>query len=738
MQWNQNGKMDGSKEDIKIIGRQIPAPAMVNEGSERRSTNVTLPGRCDICGMKDGFKENNLQQCKSCGIYVHETCYGFVGEEGQKLPNWECKACEAVGKSFLGKSYGADKAVSILQSERPRECVLCSIDTGVHAMHMVYDKAGKEGMPLVLPAKRKDAKKPARPQRLAWVHSLCSFFICSNPSTQGCIFGCTKNGLYDGAESEESSFPSLSGIDSTSSSDFYDNQSVSSSSDDEESKKGDPSLPLRTNNTNNADKVKLKKESSTDPSTNNSNQNDDDDDGLDDMHHFVFADEDPWKQIINDHRQLKCHICGENDKRKNVLRIPVQCHAGDESEFEEFKGCHQNLSGKESCCKAMHVGCARWGLNKSGEKLINQHVYFYPGKHNDPETSHKAKSYDEPIVGIFCSPHAKDIKNRKKKVKEIETEVISPVRGRPKVEDYQELPADWEEKNLSGSPKHEQNEVSMKVSSTTTNTTKSNFSETINQMKKNETESSETRHRNISNSAEKDHATKTASDNATKTKNYITSEYHQRKKIIEDAVEEMIAEAKKSINRAQGSYTSIEHAIGRLKAHMESHSALKAFEFKKAWEKVMQELEPILNKEKKSDLNYTTNENEEAMAQQIFVETENNNDHWTKLISKDLAKAKKKSEKNASKYNELLTKIKNYYLKNTGMSGPEFDSIWDKSIKLSESLKKATKKKSNNMEKISISSVETSNRWSFLFHGPQYSNEKTNEFFNKLDDLEII
>ena len=516
VQNNKNVKMDRIKEDSNGNG----VPAVRKEGSERRSSTVTsLPGRCDICGMKDGFKDNNLQQCKTCGIYVHETCYGFVGEKGgTKLPDWECKACEAVGNTFLGITYESKKPISILQSKRPRECVLCSVHTGNHAMHMVYDKVGKEGVPLVLPAKRKDGKNHALPQRIAWVHSLCSFFICSNPPTQGCIFGCTKSGYYEGAEeSEQNSFPSISDSDSSSSSsDFYDNQSVSSSSDDEQqqSKQSKSSLPSKKNNKNHLTKVKPKKESSTHSTANNSNQNeddqddddddDDDEDSVDDMHHFVFADEDPWIEIINAHRKLKCYICGENDQKKNVLRIPVQCHAGDKHEFEEFKGSHPNSSGHETCCKAMHVGCSRWGLTKSGEKFVNQHVYFYPGRRADYETSEEDNIYNEPVVGIYCLPHAKDIKNRKKKVKEIEDEVISSARRRPKVEDYQELPPDWDEKNLTGSLKDEKNEVSTEASSTTKDVSQSNFSQTINQMKNNgKTKTSETSNRDISNSAEK-------------------------------------------------------------------------------------------------------------------------------------------------------------------------------------------------------------------------------------------
>lgn len=53
---------------------------------------------CDICDKHDGFKGMNMQKCKSCGIFVHENCYGLEHKKFAlgnlfKYPDWECHAC---------------------------------------------------------------------------------------------------------------------------------------------------------------------------------------------------------------------------------------------------------------------------------------------------------------------------------------------------------------------------------------------------------------------------------------------------------------------------------------------------------------------------------------------------------------------------------------------------------------------------------------------------------------------
>ena len=51
------------------------------------------------------------------------------------------------------------------QIERPSECALCSVSTGLHAMHPLYDTHGKEGRQYVIPSSVAPVKKE---RRLAW------------------------------------------------------------------------------------------------------------------------------------------------------------------------------------------------------------------------------------------------------------------------------------------------------------------------------------------------------------------------------------------------------------------------------------------------------------------------------------------------------------------------------------------------------------------------------------------
>ena len=58
--------------------------------SSKRSKNV-----CDICRKPDGFLDSmNLQQCSSCGLSVHEDCYGLYNEhKWKKYSFWKCYPC---------------------------------------------------------------------------------------------------------------------------------------------------------------------------------------------------------------------------------------------------------------------------------------------------------------------------------------------------------------------------------------------------------------------------------------------------------------------------------------------------------------------------------------------------------------------------------------------------------------------------------------------------------------------
>lgn len=128
------------------------------------------------------------------------------------------------------------------------------------------------------------------------------------------------------------------------------------------------------------------------------------DDGT--MHHFVMCglSNDPedraWIQNLVEHRSLQCYICGHHDKSAGRnLRVPLQCCAGDDEEYEEFKQFHLQIG--EPCTQAMHVGCAMW-LGAKGRTRVPRAVWFYPGvlEREDGE-------YLEPATEIFCNLHAR-------------------------------------------------------------------------------------------------------------------------------------------------------------------------------------------------------------------------------------------------------------------------------------------------------------------------------------------
>eukprot|EP00559_Dactyliosolen_fragilissimus_P000042 CAMPEP_0184873510 /NCGR_PEP_ID=MMETSP0580-20130426/41882_1 /TAXON_ID=1118495 /ORGANISM="Dactyliosolen fragilissimus" /LENGTH=1107 /DNA_ID=CAMNT_0027376425 /DNA_START=146 /DNA_END=3469 /DNA_ORIENTATION=+ len=115
-----------------------------------------------------------MQKCCVCGLCVHEVCYGlFNPKPEKKYKYWKCHACKAVGKRILVSKHGEGKNKYICIRKRPTDCVLCSIKTKNHAMHMLYDKEGSGGRPQVLKAN----PKKGLPERIAWVHTLCANYL---------------------------------------------------------------------------------------------------------------------------------------------------------------------------------------------------------------------------------------------------------------------------------------------------------------------------------------------------------------------------------------------------------------------------------------------------------------------------------------------------------------------------------------------------------------------------------
>ena len=334
-----------------------------------------IEGKCDVCEQLDDWRGQNLQRCKVCHVLVHERCYGMV-PTATKNPNFTCHACNAVGKEVkvnVPSRIGGSKKIGkkhdhMKQAERPSECVLCSHDKGIHAMHPLLDTHGPEGRQFVLPAQGDGIKR--KEKRLAWVHTLCASTICSNPQTAGCVYGCFKDKSYEGEEDEGESSSDNSGIDD----------------DDEESITEERALC-----------------------------------------YFAIAgkdsngDETPWsRQIKHNCDELKCFICGRNNKNR---MIPVQCIAGDEGETNQFRRFHTNLyvnAGTE-CSVAMHVGCARWGYKEKNEgdhlEIVNGRKcklsYFTPGYNTNEEETVKLDEYGDEVGRVvaqcYCKAHGREI-----------------------------------------------------------------------------------------------------------------------------------------------------------------------------------------------------------------------------------------------------------------------------------------------------------------------------------------
>jgi len=261
-----------------------------------------------------------IQTCQACGVCVHEECYG-LDNSGELNTKWKCWPCRAVGTEIQGYQVRCHKLKTITQTTRPTECVLCAVNDGVHAMHALYNDHGEDARQLILP------KGGTLPQRLAWVHTLCALTVCSHRGTQGSVYGCDKDGDYEG-------------------------------------------------------------------------------DGP--IHHFAMCglskdseEEDAeWVKMLNDHRSLICTICGKHETTAGRnLRVPLQCCAGDDEEYPEFKKHHRDIG--EPCTQALHVGCAAWGFPNA--RPTCRRMWFYPG------STTEEGEFQDPVTEIFCDLHARQM-----------------------------------------------------------------------------------------------------------------------------------------------------------------------------------------------------------------------------------------------------------------------------------------------------------------------------------------
>ena len=136
---------------------------------------------------------------------MNASSYGIPPNSISK-ENWHCHACAAVGtnicivKPSKVRKYKNKNPTKELptdyymrQTARPRDCALCSIMTGKHAMHPLYNTGGTDGCHRVL------AAQPARGlvKRTAWVHTACAVAISTSRKLGGCVYGCFEDGTYE-------------------------------------------------------------------------------------------------------------------------------------------------------------------------------------------------------------------------------------------------------------------------------------------------------------------------------------------------------------------------------------------------------------------------------------------------------------------------------------------------------------------------------------------------------------
>lgn len=408
-------------------------------------------------------------------------------ETNTKDIDFVCHACKAVGEevevnvpSIVGggillvdDDHDASTTIAatatmnfknrkwIMQESRPTVCVLCSHDKGIHAMHPLLDVHGPEGRQLTWngrgdkhnhPSTTNDVTPRRRPSQLAWVHTLCASMICSNANTRGCVYGCDKNGNYYYGDDDE-------GDDEEEEAEFDDSfeskdGGATPTTGDIDINDGSCSRRVSINS------LTEEEEETSDVST----------------RYFAIAAEGVYARTISNHRKLKCFICGRKD---DTWRIPLQCAAGDYTEYSPFQERHPR--GTDRCTVAVHVGCARWGcvepegshLEIIDGKRCNL-CFFTPGRDDDDDndddrggskkenkaendsdgttTMEEASDTTETVAHCYCTAHAREIavnkpgNTRKRKV---DTDKSSIASHSEHVERMQVFPRDRKDRGLT-------------------------------------------------------------------------------------------------------------------------------------------------------------------------------------------------------------------------------------------------------------------------------------------------
>mmetsp|Transcript_8331 Transcript_8331/g.20586 ORF Transcript_8331/g.20586 Transcript_8331/m.20586 type:complete len:660 (+) Transcript_8331:42-2021(+) len=352
-------------------------------GNENRPK---IPGRCDICEMKDGKRAMTFAQCSKCKVCVHKECYMVFPEGDGK--HFVCFGCAAVGKTFQAvDSHRSSRFYEIEQKERPTECVLCSVSGGVHAMYPLFDYHGSGGRQICYLKKASNSDGSGHEKGkmvLAWGHALCCLYL----SVLNFMYACYKDGDYIGMEEDEDNDP--------------------------DTRPPNPELKI-------TDEFRRMYG--------------------DAMPHFRYymippgGMLDPWtKAVVVNKKELKCIECGLVDD-KHSMRIPVQCVANDPDEYFEYKDKHRLRNNDvQPCTQALHVGCARW---KDGSSMVRK-CYYFPGITNNDGT---IKENQDTVHCLYCKNHAENVdenyqkqlkREKALKLQQRQQQRAQPLKGYPK------------------------------------------------------------------------------------------------------------------------------------------------------------------------------------------------------------------------------------------------------------------------------------------------------------------
>ena len=381
------------------------------------SESVKLPGRCDICNQHDRFNDHNLQQCVECGVLVHETCNGMPSTPNHgKLENWTCLACESIGQTLKGRQqlgHQSDNCwddCEVKQEERPKACALCSVRSGCHAMHPLYDTPGSQGRQVV----NKSGK-------LVWVHTLCGMYHSVHT---GMVYGCDEHGHSDDSNIKE---------------DVNNKDIEDGDAGTEEVKTNNSIIGSKVIEFEFAAPPPVIVDETSDVESKPSLEEDEEAGSVAATAWFVIGGKETgqWAEwarttrtnIINARKDMCC-FCNNSDNVSGCLRIPVSCSAGSLDEPKALSCRRKNANDR--CATAMHVGCARWALTQkgkhAGKKSKYRRLFFTPGKEagsfnlsDEGGNDAKEKEIAKPAVACYCFKHAKEIqeaRDRKKRLEE--------------------------------------------------------------------------------------------------------------------------------------------------------------------------------------------------------------------------------------------------------------------------------------------------------------------------------